>query len=134
MRVAWAIGRRVRETRSDDAWIAFATPSRCAIRGALPAKRFRAMAVRAALHHAAPLPLRMGGRHADRTLALPLLIRRLVRRVAEAGLRRVLLHENGRGRSAHPAGFLRACGLRVGGSAARTGRWTTRSPASSTSS
>jgi hypothetical protein len=91
MRVAWAIGRRVRETRSDDAWIAF----RHAFEVRNPGRRCLQSDFeqwQSELHSImrGRFPLRMAADMLIAPLALPLLIRRLVRRVAEAGLRRVL--------------------------------------------
>jgi rubrerythrin len=92
LKVAWAIGRRVRESQSDDAWIAF----RHAFEVRNPGQQcqrsdfdqwqasWRAIARRA-------FPFRMAADMLIAPLALPALIRRLARRAAELALRRALL-------------------------------------------
>jgi hypothetical protein len=91
LKVAWAIGRRVRESRSDDAWIAFRhafevrNPGRRCLRSDFEQWQ---CGVQAIMRRA--FPLRMAADMLIAPLALPVLIRRLVRRAAEAGLRRVL--------------------------------------------
>lgn len=92
LKVAWAIGRRVRESRSDDAWIAFRhafevrNPGRSCRRADFDLWQadLRSMMQRA-------FPFRMAADMLIAPLALPIRVRRLARRAAEAGLRRVLL-------------------------------------------
>jgi len=92
LRVAWAIGRRVRETRSDDAWIAFRhafevlNPGRCCLRSDFEQWQ---SGLRSIMRRA--FPLRMAADMLIAPLALPRLVRRMARWAAEAGLRRALL-------------------------------------------
>ncbi len=92
LRVAWAIGRRVRESRSDDAWIAF----RHAFEVRNPGCSCRRSdfdqwqsAVQAIMRRT--FPFRMAADMLIAPLALPGLIQRIARRVASAALRRALL-------------------------------------------
>jgi hypothetical protein len=92
LRVAWAIGRRVRESRSDDAWIAF----RHAFEVRNPGRRCQRSdfdrwqdQLNAIVRRA--FPFRMAAEMLVAPLALSPLARRLARRAAEAGLRRLLL-------------------------------------------
>ncbi len=92
LKVAWAIGRRVRESRSDDAWIAF----RHAFEVRNPGSACRRSdfeqwqsGVRTIMERT--FPFRMAADMLVAPLGLPVLIRRLARRAAEAGLRRVFL-------------------------------------------
>ena len=92
LRVAWAIGRRVRESRNDDAWIAFRhafevrNPGRGCRRSDFDQwqSEWQAIARRT-------FPFRMAADMLLAPLALPRLIRRLARAGAEAALRRALL-------------------------------------------
>ena len=91
LKVAWAIGRRVRESRSDDAWIAF----RHAFEVRNPGRRCRRddfdrwqSELRTIMRRT--FPFRLAADMLLAPLALPVLFRRLARRVTEAGLRRVL--------------------------------------------
>jgi hypothetical protein len=92
LRVAWAIGRRVRESRNDDAWIAFRhafevrNPGRSCRRNdfAQWQSQYQAIVRRA-------FPFRMAADMLLAPLALPLPIRRLARAGAEVALRRALL-------------------------------------------
>jgi len=78
-------------------------------------------------------PLRMAADMLIAPLCVALLIRRLVRRVPRQAASPFCLHETGEG-ACTAGGFLRACGLRVGRLGRAPAPWTTRSPASSTSS
>jgi rubrerythrin len=92
LKVAWAIGRRVRESRNDDARIAF----RHAFEVRNPGRRcqpedfdqwqaqWQAIARRS-------FPFRLAADMLIAPLSLPALIRRLARRAAESALRRALL-------------------------------------------
>jgi rubrerythrin len=92
LKVAWAIGRRVRESRSDDAWIAFrhafevSNPGRICRRSDFEQwqTQWKAIVRRA-------FPFRTAADMLVAPLALPALLRRLARRAAELALRRVLL-------------------------------------------
>ncbi|MBV8211007.1 MAG: ferritin-like domain-containing protein [Burkholderiaceae bacterium] len=92
IRVAWAIARRVRESRSDDAWIAFRhafevnNPGRSCQRSDFDEwqRQWQAIIRRA-------YPFRMAAEMLIAPLQLPLLARRLARRTAELVLRRALL-------------------------------------------
>jgi len=92
LKVAWAIGRRVRESRADDAWIAFRhafevrNPGRSCQRSDFDRwqSQWQAIMRRA-------FPFRMAADMLIAPLALPVLIRGLARRAAEAALRRALL-------------------------------------------
>ena len=92
LKVAWAIGRRVRETRSDDAWIAFRhafevrNPGRVCLRSDLEQWQSE---LRSIMRRA--FPLRMAADMLIAPLALPRLLRHLARWTAEVGLRRILL-------------------------------------------
>jgi hypothetical protein len=92
LKVAWAIGRRVRESRSDDAWIAFRhafevqNPGRACLRSDFGQWQSEVQAIIRRM-----FPLRMAADMLIAPLALPALVRRLARRAAEAGLRRALL-------------------------------------------
>jgi hypothetical protein len=91
LRVAWAIGRRVRESRSDDSWIAF----RHAFEERNPGRRcqrsdFDLWQAQLQVIVRRAFPFRMAAEMLVAPLALPRLVRRLARRAAEAGLRRVL--------------------------------------------
>jgi len=92
LKVAWAIGRRVRESRSDDAWIAF----RHAFEVRNPGRTCRRRdfdqwqsALRVIVRRS--FPFRMAADMLTAPLALPTLIQRMVRRAAQAALRRALL-------------------------------------------
>jgi len=92
LRIAWAISRRVRESRADDAWIAFRhafevrNPGRRCQRSDFDQWQSQWQAIMRRL-----FPFRMAADMLIAPLALPLLIRGLVRRAAEAALRRALL-------------------------------------------
>jgi rubrerythrin len=92
LKVAWAMGRRVRESSSDDAWIAF----RHAFEVTNPGRTCR----RSDFEHwqtqwqtimRRTFPFRTAADMLVAPLALPVLLRRLARRAAELALRRVLL-------------------------------------------
>jgi rubrerythrin len=92
LRVAWAIGRRVRESRADDAWIAF----RHAFEVRNPGRSCRRSdfdqwqsALQAIIRRT--FPFRMAADMLIAPLALPALIQRIARRVAGAALRCALL-------------------------------------------
>ena len=91
LKVAWAIGRRVRESRSDDAWIAFRhafevrNPG-CSCRRA-DFDRWQAE-LRGIVRRS--FPFRLAADMLLAPLALPTLLRRPARYATEAGLRRVL--------------------------------------------
>ena len=92
LRIAWAIGRRVRESRADDAWIAF----RHAFEVRNPGRTCRRSdfdqwqsAVQAIMRRT--FPFRMAADMLIAPLALPALTRRIARRIASAVLRRALL-------------------------------------------
>jgi hypothetical protein len=91
LKVAWAIGRRVRESRSDDAWIAFRhafevrNPGRCCRRDDFDQWQSE---LRTIMRRA--FPFRLAADMLLAPLALPVLFRRLARYLTEAGLRRVL--------------------------------------------
>jgi rubrerythrin len=92
LKVAWAIGRRVRESRADDAWIAFRhafevrNPQRSCRRADFDRwqTEWQAIVRRA-------FPFRMAADMLIAPLALPALFKRPLRRAAEAALRRALL-------------------------------------------
>jgi len=92
LRVAWAIARRVRESRSDDAWIAFRhafevrNPGRSCERSDFDQwqQQWQAIMRRA-------YPFRMAAEMLIAPLDLPWLARRLARTTAELALRRALL-------------------------------------------
>jgi hypothetical protein len=91
LKVAWAIGRRVRESRRDDAWIAF----RHAFEVSHPGRRCQRSdfdqwqaQLQAILRSA--FPFRMAAEMLVAPLALSPLARRLARRATEAGLRHLL--------------------------------------------
>ncbi len=92
LRVAWAIGRRVRESRNDDAWIAFRhafevrNPGRACRRSDFDQWQSEWQAIMRRT-----FPFRMAADMLLAPLALPLLIRRLARAGTEAALRRALL-------------------------------------------
>jgi rubrerythrin len=92
LRVAWAIGRRVRESRSDDAWIAFrhafevSNPGRVCRRSDFDQWQTQCQAI-----VRRTFPFRTAADMLIAPLALPVLLRRLARRAAEVALRRVLL-------------------------------------------
>jgi rubrerythrin len=90
LRVAWAIGRRVRESRNDDAWFAFrhAFEARTGRRCQLDDFHQWQAQVQAIARRA--FPFQMAAEMLVAPLAIPPVVRRLVRRVAEAGLRRLL--------------------------------------------
>jgi hypothetical protein len=91
LRVAWAIGRRVRESRSGDAWIAFRhafevrNPGRSCRRADFD--RWQAE-LRGIIRRA--FPFRLAADMLLAPLALPALFRGLARLATEAGLRRAL--------------------------------------------
>jgi hypothetical protein len=91
LRVAWAIGRRVRESRVDDAWIAFRHafevrhPGRCCERSDFDQWQAEVHAIAQRT-----FPFRMASEMLVAPLALPILIQRVARRLAETGLRRLL--------------------------------------------
>jgi hypothetical protein len=92
LRVAWAIGRRVRESRADDAWIAF----RHAFEVRNPGRSCRRCdfdqwqsALQVIIRRT--FPFRMAADMLIAPLALPALIQRVARRVASAVLRHALL-------------------------------------------
>jgi len=91
LKLAWAIGRRVRESQAGDAWIAF----RHAFEVRHPGRRCERSdfdqwqaQVQAIVRRA--FPFRMAAEMLVAPLALPVVIQRLARRAAEAGLRRLL--------------------------------------------
>jgi rubrerythrin len=91
LKVAWAIARRVRESRTDDAWIAFRhafqvrnAGQRCE-RSDFDQWQAGVQAIARRV-----FPFRMAAEMLVAPLALPVLVRRVARRVAEAGLRRLL--------------------------------------------
>lgn len=92
LKVAWAIGRRVRESRSDDAWIAFRHafevrhPDRICRRSDFQQWQTQWQAIMRRT-----FPFRTAADMLVAPLELPVLLRRLARRAAEAALRRVLL-------------------------------------------
>ncbi|HEX4596504.1 MAG TPA: ferritin-like domain-containing protein [Burkholderiaceae bacterium] len=92
LKVAWAIGRRVRESRSDDAWIAFrhafevTNPGRTCGRSDFGQWQTQWQAI-----VRRTFPFRTAADMLVAPLALPVLLRRLARRAAELALRRVLL-------------------------------------------
>jgi len=91
LRVAWAIGRRVRESRVDDSWIAF----RHAFEVRHPGRSCQRSDFeqwQRSIHEIArrTFPFRMAAEMLVAPLGLPLLLRRLARRAAELGLRRLL--------------------------------------------
>ena len=92
LRVAWAIGRRVRESRNDDAWIAFrhAFEVRNPGRPCLPGDFARWQSGWQAIIRRT-FPFRMAADMLLAPLALPRLARRLARFGAEVALRRALL-------------------------------------------
>jgi rubrerythrin len=92
LRVAWAIGRRVRESRTDDAWIAFRhafeinNPGRICRRSDFDQWQTQCQAIMRRT-----FPFRTAADMLIAPLALPVLLRRLARWAAEAALRRALL-------------------------------------------
>ena len=92
LRVAWAIGRRVRESRTDDAWIAFRhafevrNPNRSCRRSDFDQWQ---SALQVIMRRT--FPFRMAADMLIAPLALPALIQRIARRLAGAALRRALL-------------------------------------------
>ena len=92
LKVAWAIGRRVRESRSDDAWIAFrhafevSNPGRTGQRSDFEQWQTQLQTIMRRT-----FPFRTAADMLVAPLALPVLLRRLARRGAELALRHVLL-------------------------------------------
>jgi rubrerythrin len=92
LRVAWAIGRRVRESRADDAWIAFrhafevSNPGRICRRSDFEQWQTQWQAIMRRT-----FPFRTAADMLLAPLALPVLLRRPARRAAEVALRRALL-------------------------------------------
>ena len=92
LKVAWAIGRRVRESRSDDAWIAFRHVFEVRNPGLTCRRRDFDQwqsAYQAIMRGA--FPFRMAADMLIAPLALPTLVQRFARRATQAVLRRALL-------------------------------------------
>jgi rubrerythrin len=92
LKIAWTIGRRVHESRSDDAWIAFrhafevSHPGRTCRRSDFEQWQTQWQAI-----VRRTFPFRTAADMLVAPLALPVLLRRLARRATEVALRRALL-------------------------------------------
>jgi hypothetical protein len=92
LKVAWAIGRRVRESRADDAWIAFRHAFEVRNPGR-PCQRddFDQWQTQWQVIARRTFPFQLAADMLIAPLCLPALIRRLARRAAELALRHALL-------------------------------------------